>query len=160
MRKINKIIIHCSATPPKMDIGVKTIRRWHISKSWSDIGYHFVIRRNGKLETGRPIEVKGAHCLEGGGNNGSIGICLIGGINNTIEKKPENNFTKAQFKTLEKVVNKYDVIYDGLDIHGHNEFSKKACPSFNVQTWLKLIEKKEAVIKKPVVKKNWWRFWE
>ena len=159
MRKINSLIIHCSATPPKMDIGVKEIRQWHISKGWSDIGYHVVIRRNGKIETGRPLEKAGAHCR--GKNKHSIGICLIGGINK--EQVPRNNFTKAQFKTLEKVVKKYDMIYDGLDIRGHSEFSKKACPSFNVQTWLKLIEKKETkkeiVIKKAIVKKSWWKLW-
>ena len=82
MRQIDHIIVHCSYTPPSMDIGAETIREWHTlpkpkGRGWSDIGYHWVIRRNGTVEAGRSEERAGAHAK--GYNQDSIGICLIGG---------------------------------------------------------------------------------
>jgi len=85
MRIIDTVIVHCSATKPSMDIGVDVIRQWHMNKGWSDIGYHYVIRRNGAVELGRDLdkdgdvdEEIGAHAY--GHNATSIGICLIGGV--------------------------------------------------------------------------------
>ena len=98
-RTINEIDIHCSATPPNMDIGVKEIRQWHVAKNWSDIGYHDVIRRDGTLEEGRPLERAGAHIR--GRNANSIAVCMIGGVKADMEAA--NNFTKEQFDTLRRV---------------------------------------------------------
>ena len=134
MRKINKIIIHCAATKPSMDIGVPEIRKWHLERGFSDIGYHDVIRRDGSVEEGRPMELAGAHCQ--GQNAHSIGICLVGGIDE--KGKPENNFTEAQFKSLRRLLSMYKTQHKKATIHGHNEFNyNKACPSFNVQDWLR-----------------------
>ena len=78
MRKINEIILHCSATPASMDIGAKEIRDWHVNGNhWRDIGYHWVIRRDGTVEKGRPEYQVGAHCLNHNAN--SIGVCMVGG---------------------------------------------------------------------------------
>ena len=72
-----------------MDIGVKEIRKWHVDENkWSDIGYHDVIRRNGAIETGRPLEKPGAHAK--GHNQNAIGICLVGG--KADDGGPEFNF--------------------------------------------------------------------
>ncbi len=137
MRKIDKIIIHCAATKPSMDVGVKEIRDWHVrGNGWTDVGYHFVIRRDGTLELGRPAHQPGAHTA--GHNQNSIGICLVGGVKED-GKTPENNFTENQWATLETVVKEQKDKYPGATIHGHNEFAKKACPSFNVQDWLKTV---------------------
>ena len=76
MRKINKIIIHCAATNPTMDINAATINEWHLEKGWSGIGYHFFIKRDGQIELGRPLETSGAHTK--GNNRNSIGICYNG----------------------------------------------------------------------------------
>ena len=133
MRKINKIIIHCAATKPSMDIGTEEIRKWHLERGFSDIGYHDVIRRDGSVEEGRPMELAGAHCQ--GQNAHSIGICLVGGIDE--KGKPENNFTEAQFKSLRRLLQMYKTQHKKATIHGHNEFANKACPSFDVQDWLR-----------------------
>jgi len=61
MRPIDTLILHCSATPPDMDIGVAEIDTWHKAQGWKRIGYHFVIRRNGIVERGRPLAQIGAH---------------------------------------------------------------------------------------------------
>lgn len=134
MRAINKIILHCSATPPKMDIGANEIRGWHVDDNgWSDIGYHYVIRRNGEIETGRPLDIAGSHTYRHNAN--SIGICLIGGIND--KGKSENNFTQAQMATVERLVRILKADYPKATVYGHREFAPKDCPSFDVQEWLK-----------------------
>ncbi|MFG6359724.1 MAG: N-acetylmuramoyl-L-alanine amidase, partial [Mailhella sp.] len=102
MREINKIIIHCSATKPTQDIGAAEIDMWHKKQGWDEIGYHFVIRRNGETEKGRDIEIAGAHCK--GQNKNSIGICLAGGIDEN--GRAENNFTDKQFQSLRNLAAK------------------------------------------------------
>ena len=133
MRRINKIIIHCSATPPAMDVGVAVIREWHVlGNGWSDIGYHYAIRRDGSLETGRPLEQPGAHTA--GHNTDSIGICLAGGVGKDT-KTPENNFTQAQWKALERLVRRPAGQYPEADRYGHRDFAAKACPPFGPKAW-------------------------
>jgi len=132
-RKVDKLIIHCAATPPKMDIGVKEITVWHKERGFNAIGYHHVIRRNGEIEDGRDINQIGAHVA--GQNTGSIGVCLVGGVDDA--GKPKANFTPEQWKNLERYVRAFKAEYPRATIHGHNEFAAKACPSFDVQTWLK-----------------------
>lgn len=130
-RPIEKIIIHCADTYDTMDIGVKWIREIHIKeKGYSDIGYHFVIRRNGVVEDGRPIDKAGAHCR--GHNYDSIGICLAGGL--------ECSFTEEQYKSLEILVKELVDLYDipKQNIFGHRDFDKvKTCPNFEVSSWWK-----------------------
>jgi N-acetylmuramoyl-L-alanine amidase len=99
--KTDTIVIHCAATKPSMDIGKDEIRKWHVDDNgWEDIGYHFIIRRNGTVEEGRKIDYQGAHAPAV--NSRSIGICLIGGLSE--DNKPENNFTLEQFLSLSNVV--------------------------------------------------------
>jgi hypothetical protein len=132
MRAIDKIIIHCSATPPSMDIGATVIRSWHKGKGWKDIGYHYVIRRDGSLEEGRKEKVVGAHVR--GHNAHSIGICLIGGTK--AGGGTQYNFVKAQMTELKRLVTELMGRYPEASIHGHNEFAKKACPTFDVKVWV------------------------
>ncbi len=133
MRNITTIIIHCAATRPSMDIGAKEIREWHTKgNGWADIGYHGVIRRDGALDSGRPVDQPGAHTT--GHNANSIGICLVGGVAED-GKTPENNFTPEQWVTLRRVVTDLHQKFPSATIHGHNEFASKACPSFDVRKW-------------------------
>ena len=133
MRKIEKIIIHCSATPEGKDYTVDQIRDWHVrGNGWSDIGYHFVIDRYGVVHKGRPVEKIGAHTK--GQNARSIGICLIGGMD-AENKRPKDTRTPAQRVALVNLVKELKATYGmNVTVHGHNEFAAKACPSFNVQT--------------------------
>ena len=136
MRKINKIIIHCSATREGRNYDVEEIRRWHLKRGWSDIGYHYLIHLDGKIEEGRPIERMGAHTT--GQNRNSIGICYVGGVEATRNSK--GKFTPKDTRTLEQkdslIKLMHELIYKynkDMTIHGHNEYANKACPSFNVQ---------------------------
>lgn len=128
------IVVHCSATRPGMDIGADEIRVWHKQKGWSDIGYHYVIRRNGKIELGRRLEVEGAHVQ--GHNHHSVGICLVGGIADI--GKPHNNFTPDQMMSLLSLLDDLKGKYPDAKIQGHRDFPgvAKACPSFDVRKWL------------------------
>jgi N-acetyl-anhydromuramyl-L-alanine amidase AmpD len=130
-RKIDKIILHCSATPPRRDIGVEDIRRWHRARGWTDIGYHYVIRRDGTLETGREEGKIGAHVR--GFNHGSLGVCLVGGL--SAEAQPLYNFTDAQMVRARALVRDLTSRHAGATVHGHNEFADKACPCFDVKLW-------------------------
>jgi N-acetylmuramoyl-L-alanine amidase len=91
-KKTDLLVVHCAATKASMDIGAKEIRRWHKDRGWDDIGYHYVIRRNGDVEIGRPENAVGAHVA--GKNSTSVGICLVGGIDDA--GKPKANFTKGE----------------------------------------------------------------
>lgn len=135
MRKITKIIIHCSATPEGKDFTVQQIRQWHTTpkpkgNGWRDIGYHFVIYRDGSVHPGRPVEQIGAHTS--GHNANSIGVCYIGGCA-TDGKTPKDTRTQAQRAALVRLVRELRSQFSGATVHGHNEFAAKACPSFNVQ---------------------------
>lgn len=136
MRTINKIIIHAAYTPPGQDIGVAEIRRWHVEgNGWSDIGYHYVIRRNGVVEEGRPLEQAGAHVA--GHNHDSIGICLVGGeLAGAGPQTPDCNYTAAQWAALEALVGYFAKRFPDAVIRGHRDYdSSKACPCFDVEAW-------------------------
>lgn len=135
MRAIHKIIIHCTATREGDDISVDTIRRWHLARGWSDIGYHYVIDIKGNINAGRPIELIGAHCR--GENKYSIGIAYVGGVE-ADGKTPKDTRTKAQKDSIIRLVKKLKGCYPDVTIHGHNEFANKACPSYNVQNEINL----------------------
>jgi len=131
MRKINKIILHCAATPEGREVSLDTIRKWHLQRGFNDIGYHYVIHLDGKISVGRPLNKQGAHCS--GQNRGSIGICYVGGMSKDM-KKAKDTRTQAQKDSLIKLMHELIYKYNkDMTIHGHNEYANKACPSFNVQ---------------------------
>ena len=129
------IVVHCSATKASQDIGASEIRKWHTKDNgWSDIGYHQVIRRSGLIELGRPLHVVGAHAK--GYNSRSIGVCLVGGIDENGD--PEDNFTLGQMDALGLTIEYWKRIYPAADVLGHCDLPgvSKACPCFNVRGWL------------------------
>ena len=130
MRAINKIILHCTATPEGRHTTVNDIRLWHKAQGWSDIGYHYVVYLNGSVHLGRPIEVSGAHTKSL--NKNSIGVVYVGGID-AINFKAKDTRTPEQKEALDCLLNELMGTYSGATLHGHNEFASKACPSFDVQ---------------------------
>mgnify|MGYP003624171788 FL=1 len=130
MRSLQKIIIHCSATPEGRDVQTKEIKQWHLDRGWSDIGYHFVIQLDGSIHDGRPVELSGAHAK--GHNADSIGICYVGGVDEDGEPK-DTRGTEQVSSLLDLVLDLRASYGKQMSVHGHNEFSEKACPSFDVQ---------------------------
>lgn len=131
-RPVRRIFVHSSATKPSMNIGRKEIDRWHRDRGFNQIGYHLVIRRDGTTERGRNVNSVGAHAR--GNNTGSIGVVMVGGLGNDL--RPSANFTRAQFRTLRKVIGQLGTQYPGVEVLGHRDVAPTACPSFDVKAWL------------------------
>ena len=129
-RTITEIIVHCTATPEGKDFTVDDIRRWHKEQGWSDIGYHYVIYRDGSIHEGRDVKYSGAHCT--GHNANSIGVVYIGGVSKD-GKTAKDTRTKAQKKALLQVMRTLRAAYPSARIYGHRDFAKKDCPSFDAR---------------------------
>lgn len=129
MRKIDKIIIHCSATPEGREVTVKDINRWHFERGFDGIGYHYVIYLNGTIHEGREEEKIGAHTT--GQNANSIGVCYIGGVD--AKMQPKDTRTPLQLMAMNELIKNLKIRFPGATVHGHNEFAPKACPSFDVK---------------------------
>lgn len=137
---IHEITIHCSATHPSW-MGNQTlsaqreeIRRWHLARGWRDIGYHWLIGRDGKVLPGRAETEIGAGVE--GRNRGVIHICLIGGHGSAETDRFDDHFTPAQDVTLRGLIQGIGMRTRIARISGHNEFAAKACPGFTVSRWL------------------------
>ena len=153
MRHIDTTIIHCTATRSNWLEGktsqqkVDEVRRWHVEdRGWSDIGYHYLIDRDGTLVEGRPLERTGAHAK--GHNTGSVGISLFGGHGGNVSDQFEDNFTEDQDLALRELIAKLKADHPITKIIGHNEVANKACPTFVVRDWL---AKAPAVAQAPMV---------
>lgn len=139
-RTIKEIIVHCTATPEGRDMTVDQIRRDHKAQGWSDIGYHYVIYRDGTIHEGRDVDIIGAHCSKGGHNTYSIGVAYVGGVENRpgipyAMLKPKDTRTDAQKFALMSLLVDLKKSYPYAKIYGHRDFdSGKACPSFDAQT--------------------------
>lgn len=144
-RKITEIIIHCSATPDGRDYTVDDIRRWHKQRGYSDVGYHYIVYRNGILAQGRDVNIIGAHAS--GHNAHSIGICYIGGMS-ADNTRPEDTRTLRQKGRLLSLLVDLRKLYPNARIIGHRDLSEdkngdgiiepsewmKACPSFDAKS--------------------------
>lgn len=146
------ITVHCSASKKGRYLTASEIRKEHLARGWKDIGYHFVIRTDGAVETGRRIDTQGAHVE--GHNKDNVGICLIGGLN--AQGKASFTYTPAQMYSLERLLDElcglYSIPFD--NIKGHRDWYGdsngdgvidsrdwyKECPCFDVTTWLSSTE--------------------
>lgn len=126
MKQINEIIIHCADSKDSMDIGVKEITQWHKARGFNDIGYHYVIRKDGTMEKGRRDDVQGAHCR--GHNQNSLGICWVGGFGGVDDR------TEEQKIVMNFLIARLQIEHPEATVHGHNEFSTKTCPNFDVSS--------------------------
>ena len=131
MREINKIIVHCSATPRHKDFSAEDIRDWHVKgNGWDDIGYHYVIRLDGSIEYGRMVDKSGAH--SSGNNYDSIGICYVGGMDKDMEVWNDTR-TDEQKESLLLLLKTLKKLHSKANIYGHKDFSTKVCPSFDAK---------------------------
>lgn len=144
------ITVHCSATPPSMiNIGVVVLRDMHTKKGWSDVGYHWIIKRNGEIQPGRPMSRNGAGVK--GHNKSNVHICLIGGVDEN--GQAADNYTPKQYGSLRYLMTDLSSTF-GIkqkNIKGHRDWFGdingdgiidsrdwlKECPCFNVQDKLK-----------------------
>ncbi len=129
MRVITMIVIHCSAVRPEQKSGVREIDQWHRERGWTGIGYHYVVRRDGKVEMGRPIEKIGAHCKDH--NRHSIGVCYEGGLDSY--GRAADTRTPKQKVALRLLVEQLKHCFPKAVVVGHRDLDPlKACPCFDV----------------------------
>lgn len=127
MRFINDIILHCTATPPGMDVDVLQVTEWHKAKGWKGCGYHYLVKLDGTVQKGRPSSQPGAHCY--GHNAHSIGVAYVGGLDD--EGRPADTRTPEQKAALLKLLANLTIFYR-CAIHGHHDYDRgKACPCFD-----------------------------
>lgn len=139
---VDTIWVHCSATRPQWMAGhsiaakVEEIRRWHLALGWRDIGYHWIIDRDGQIAPGRPETQQGSHVR--GHNRQSLGLCLIGGHGSAATDRFEDNYTPQQRAALKGLIADIKSRTPIKAVRGHNEVAAKACPGFTVKQgeWL------------------------
>jgi len=151
MAQLKYLVIHCTATPEGKKVTGADIRKWHLSppptgRGWKQVGYTDVIHLDGTVErlvqNNEDANVDSWEITNGatGINSVSRHIVYVGGCA-ADGKTPKDTRTAAQFAALEKYVKDLHRRFPSVEIKGHNEFdNKKACPSFNVQKWLKEIK--------------------
>lgn len=129
MRPINCVIVHCTATPAGREVTAAEVDKWHRAQGWAGIGYHYLIRLDGTVEEGRPLDTPGAHCR--GHNAASVGVCYAGGLA-ADGKTPADTRTPAQRAALRTVLAALKKRWPAARICGHRDFNKsKACPCFD-----------------------------
>lgn len=130
-RRIDEVIVHCTATPEDRAVTVNEIRGWHLARGWRDIGYHWVVLLDGTIQPGRPEAQVGAHVE--GHNTGTLGIVYVGGVA-ADGKTAKDTRTPAQKAALLAAVKALLAKYPAIDkVSGHNQYANKACPSFDVR---------------------------
>lgn len=147
MKKIERLVIHCTATPPGREVSADEIRAWHTApieeggRGWHQVGYTDLIHLDGTIErlvdnnedaTVDPWEVtNGAK----GYNTTSRHIAYVGGIASD-GRTPRDTRTPQQRTAMERYVRDFLARFPQVAVVGHNELAAKACPSFDVQGWL------------------------
>ena len=143
MRTITLIVIHCSAVRPDQTSSAAQIDSWHRQRGWKlGIGYHYVVRRNGEIEPGRPEWMIGAHCLNH--NSHSIGVCYEGGLD--IRGQPADTRTAEQKAAMRQLLEDLHQRYPRAVIVGHHDLNphKAAIKREQNQTCLDFAEREQA----------------
>ena len=131
MRRIEEVIVHCTATPEGRAVSVSDIDRYHRQRGFACIGYHFVVDLDGKVHAGRPLDQAGAHCV--GHNAHSIGVCYVGGLDQ--HGRPKDTRTPEQKVALRALIAVLKQLYPNAKVYGHHDFDKgKKCPCFDART--------------------------
>ena len=133
---INEIIIHVLDTPVEKDFDISDVNDWHRQRGFTDensngvyCGYHFIILKDGTIQYGRPLDRIGAHCI--GHNRFSVGVALEGGKR---DGKTADTRTSIQTEVLhDLVLSLFKTVPSIQRVSGHNRYSGRSCPNFNVE---------------------------
>lgn len=135
MRNVTDLVWHYTATFDDDDIGAKEIDAMHKARGWSGIGYHFVIRLDGTVELGRPVEQIGAHVKNQ--NTGKIGAVTVGGL-----RRATGGLVGVDTRTKAQIASQIALTRDLLarfptirNVRGHRDYMATQCPAYDVATW-------------------------
>ena len=131
------IVIHHTGNPTDDDLSAKEIHTSHLMQGWSGIGYHYVVRKDGSVELGRPYWAKGAHAE--GCNWNSIGIHVSG---NFEIGEPTTEQIESLAYLVGYVADKYDISITPDHVKGHRDLMPTACPGENLYNILQIIRGK------------------
>ena len=150
MARIQYLVIHCTATPEGREVSAAEIRRWHTApvsqggRGWKQVGYTDMVHLDGRVErlvnNNEDAQVDPWEVTNGakGYNSMSRHIVYVGGCDK--EGKPKDTRTEAQREALKRYVEDFHARFPQVRIVGHHELNPdKACPSFDVPTWLRSI---------------------
>lgn len=147
--QLKYLVIHCTATPEGREVSADEIRRWHTApkaaggRGWNQVGYTDMIHLDGKVErlvrNNEDMQVDAFEITNGAKGYNAIArhVVYVGGVDAT--GKAKDTRTEAQRNALAAYVRDFHARFPQVRIIGHNEIAPKACPSFNVQAWLKAI---------------------
>lgn len=133
------IVIHHTGNPQNDNLSAATIHDSHIAQGWAGIGYHFVVRKNGTVELGRPVECLGSHAY--GENYHSIGIHICGNFE-LDGAVPTSEQIEATARLLADLATEYQIIIDAETVVGHRDLMATACPGQNLYALLSTIRGK------------------
>ena len=149
-RDITEVVVHATETYTNKDIGSIEINNIQIDLGHDGIGYHYVIRRDGRLQRGRPVNREGEHAIVNGHDKYSIGLVMVGGINvssgddNPTDYKSSQSFTREQYTTLEKFLTSFYRKYPGGQVFGHNDVDETELdPYFDVVDYIESVFRKQ-----------------
>ena len=114
-----------------IDASAEQIHSWHLNQEWAGIGYHFVIRKDGTIERGRPEWAVGSHAY--GENSHTIGIHISGDFE---QAKPTKSQIESCAALIADLCERYNISCDRARIVGHGELMPTACPGKNLQALL------------------------
>ena len=117
--KVEYIVVHCLATPEGLDLNANDVNRMHKKRGWSMIGYHKLIKLNGKIEDGRSLETQGAHVR--GYNHKSIGVAYVGGLDSA--RKAKDTRTPEQQVAMVNLLTHLKEEFPEAKIVGHRDLS-------------------------------------
>ena len=142
-RRIDEIIIHCTATPEGKQMSIDEIRRGHRQRGFSDIGYHYVVMLDGSVQNGRDVDLIGAHALNH--NAHSIGVSYVGGLENSPgvpydKLKAKDTRNEKQKKALVDLLKVLRLNFPKANIIGHRDTSpdKNGNGLIEPSEWIKM----------------------
>ena len=128
-RPVDRVFLHCTASSYDHHDDIEVVSAWHLGRGWSDVGYHFMIHKDGSISAGRDIERTPA--AQKGHNKGTIAIAMHGG------QDAKDDFSTKQIVTLREFCEQIRAAYDGdIPFHGHSEVVIRACPVYDYKAFL------------------------
>ncbi|MBS4026146.1 MAG: N-acetylmuramoyl-L-alanine amidase [Clostridia bacterium] len=135
------LVIHHTGAEEK---DTDQIRRYHLSKGWQDVGYHFVIERDGKVAAGRKLSTTGAHCQADGMNRKAVGIALIG---NFEKNHPSFHQIKSLLELMKKLTKELKILPKNILLHNQVQGANTLCPGKNFPKLILSVDVLQTILK-------------
>lgn len=155
-RDVTEFVTHWTETPTNKNIGSEEINKIHLELGYQGIGYHYVIRRDGSLQRGRPVNLEGEHANVNGHNSRSIGIVFVGGINvpsgtpNIQDFVSVQSLTRSQLNTFDHFCRSFYTVFPGGQGLGHNDLDHDQFdPGFSVRDYVRTNFDKDSLFLTP-----------